>query len=128
MPQHPDPTPATTDPGALTASERDLIRREFCVRFAQAPRVADGIYLRTWRGGPQAGQPKIPKLVQGLIERGLMRIGPEVVMGGRRATFTPAGLDALRRMMQDRRALDPGRFAHVHQELGEGGKNKSRQT
>ena len=125
MPQRPDPVLAATDPAALSPAERDLIRREFCVRFGQAPRVADGVHLRTWRGGPQAGQPKIPKVVQGLIERGLMRVGPEVVMGGRRATFTPAGLDALRHLLQDRRALDPERFAHVHEELGPDGEGEA---
>ncbi len=59
-------------------------------------------------------------MVQGLVERGLMHIGPEVVMGGRRALFTPLGLDALRHMLQDRRALNPDQFAHLHEELGTG--------
>ena len=121
MVQPSKPAPAPADPGRFTAAERDLIRRELCVRFGQAPQVADGIHLRTWRGGPQAGQPRIPKVVQGLVERGLMHIGPEVVMGGRRALFTPLGLDALRHMLQDRRALNPAQFAHVHEELGTGG-------
>ena len=118
MAQPPKPASAPADPGLFTAAERDLIRRELCVRFGQAPQVADGIHLRIWRGGPQAGQPRIPKVVQGLVERGLMHIGPEVVMGSRRALFTPLGLDALRHMLQDRRALNPDQFAHLHEELG----------
>jgi len=88
------------------------------VRFRQAPQAADGIYLRIWRGGPQAGQPKVSKVLHGLVERGLMHIGPEVVMGGRRALFTPLGLNALRQMLRDRRALNPDQFAHLHEELG----------
>lgn len=120
MAQPSKPAPALADRGLFTAAERDLIRRELCVRFGQAPQVADGIHLRTWRGGPQAGQPRIPKVVQGLVERGLMHIGPEVVMGGRRALFTPLGLDALRRLLQDRRALNPAQFSHVYEELGTG--------
>ena len=38
----------------------DLIRRELCQHFGQDPRAADGFLLRTWRSGPQAGQPKLP--------------------------------------------------------------------
>ena len=49
-------------PGPVHSNQRDLIRRELCVRFGQAPQVEDGIYLRTWRGGPQAGQPRLPKV------------------------------------------------------------------
>ena len=113
------PASLLADPSVLTAAERDLIRRELYVRFGQAPRIADGVMLRTWRGGPQAGQPKIPKVVQGLIDRGLLQIGPEVVLGGRRARFTQAGMQALRRLAQDRRALNPEQFAHVHEELAE---------
>jgi len=104
MAQPPKPASAPTDPGLFTAAERDLIRWQLCVRFGQAPQAADGIYLRTWRGGPQAGQPKVPK----------------VVMGGRRALFTPLGLDALRHMLQDRRALNLDQFAHLHEELRTG--------
>ncbi len=39
------------------------------------------------------------------------RIGP-------RAVFTEAGLEALRRLLRDRRAMDPARFAHLRRELG----------
>ena len=36
---------------SFTTKERDLIRRELCRHFGQDPRIADGIFLRTWRGG-----------------------------------------------------------------------------
>jgi hypothetical protein len=39
----------------LSAPERDLIRRGFCVRFGIPPRLADGFLLRVWRSGPLAG-------------------------------------------------------------------------
>jgi hypothetical protein len=34
------------------------------------------------------------------------------------AVFTEAGLEALRRLLRDRRAMDPARFAHLRRELG----------
>lgn len=100
----------------FTAAERDLVRREFGMRFGQMPSVADGLFPRTWRGGPQAGQPKLPVTVQGMLERGLV----EVRTDGRwpRACFTEVGLVALRALARDRRQLDPVRYAHVRQELG----------
>lgn len=100
----------------FTTTERDLIRRELGMRFGQLPSLADGLFLRTWRGGPQSGQPKLPLTVQSMLERGLI----EVRMDGRwpRACFTEAGLAALRELARDRRQLDPVRYAHVRQELG----------
>ena len=44
---------------AFTPGERDDIRRELDRFFSTWPSVADGFQLRTWRGGPQAGQPKV---------------------------------------------------------------------
>jgi hypothetical protein len=110
----PSPAPSTASP--FTAPERDLIRRELHQRFGQDPLVADGIMLRTWRGGPQAGQPKVPPAVRTLLERGLVELRTD----GRwpTADFTEAGLAALRQLAQDRRALDPTRYAHVRRELG----------
>jgi hypothetical protein len=106
---------ATLEPSPFTAQERDLIRRELCKHFGQAPRVADGFLLRIWRSGPQAGQPKLPSAVQSMLERGLVEIRTE---RRPRAAFTPAGLAALRRLLSDRRAMDPVRFAHLRRELG----------
>ena len=39
-------------------------------------------------------------------------------MGRQAAFFTEAGLEALRQLLQDRRTMDPERFAHLRQELG----------
>ena len=106
----------TAPPAGFTAGERDYIRRELDMVFSTLPTVAEGFQLRTWRGGPQAGQPKIPPVAKGLLERGLMRLDTS----GRlpRLFFTEAGLAELRAMMADRRFADPKKFAHVRQELG----------
>ncbi len=58
----------------FTPGERDYIRRELDMFFSTYPRVADGFQLKTWRGGPQAGQAKLPPTAKGLVERGLMRL------------------------------------------------------
>jgi hypothetical protein len=39
----------------LSAPERDLIRRGFCVRFDIPSRLADSFLLRVWRSGLLAG-------------------------------------------------------------------------
>ncbi len=100
----------------FTTAERDYIRRELDMFFSTLPTVAEGFQLKTWRGGPNAGQPKVPPVAKGLLDRGLMRLEP----GGRfaRLFFTPDGLAELRRMMLDRRFADPVKFAHIRQELG----------
>ncbi len=49
------------------------------------------------------------------LERGLVELGPDRI--GFRARFTPAGIAALRRLAQDRRALDPKQYAHIREEL-----------
>ena len=109
-------TPKTTAPAAFTPGERDYIRRELDQFFSTLPSVADGFQLRTWRGGPQAGQPKVPLVAKGLLERGLMRLQP--TPWPPRLFFTEAGLLALRAMMADGRFANPKTFAHVRQELG----------
>ena len=93
-----------------------MLRHEFLPRFGAAPRLADGIWLRTWRSGPQAGQPKVPPAVASMIARGLVELRPQ--RHGARVYFTEAGYAALRLLAQDRRALDPKQYAHVRQELG----------
>ena len=108
--------PSARPPYPFTAPERDLIRRELGTRFGQLPSVAGGLFLRTWRGGLQAGQPKVPPPVRTMLERGLVRLRTDQPWP--RAHFTPAGLAALREMARDRRLLDPVRYAHVRQELG----------
>jgi hypothetical protein len=100
----------------FTAGERDYIRRELDTFFSTLPRVADGFQLKTWRGGPFAGQPKVPPAARSLLERGLLRLDD-----GRRPPLvfvTEAGIAALRTMMSDRRLANPEKFAHVRRELG----------
>jgi len=109
-------TPKTAAADAFTAGERDYIRRELDRFFSTLPSVADGFQIRTWRGGAQAGQPKVPLAAKGLLERGLMRLEP--TPWPPRLFFTDAGLAALRTMMADRRFANPETFAHVRQELG----------
>jgi hypothetical protein len=56
--------PITTSGGPfradLTPAERDYIRRGLDQFFSTLPSVAEGFQLRTWRSGPQKGQPKLP--------------------------------------------------------------------
>jgi len=100
----------------FTPGERDYIRRELDMFFSTFPTIADGFQLKTWRGGPQAGEPKVPPTAKGLVDRGLMQLDT-----GQRLPhlfFTESGLIELRAMMTDRRFADPAKFAHVRQELG----------
>jgi hypothetical protein len=108
--------PLKPAPSPFTAPERDLLRREFCQHFSQYPAIADGIFLRTWRGGERRGQPKIPPAVQTMLERGLVEI--RNTNQWPRAFFTEAGMAALRQLVMDKRAMDPERFAHLRAELG----------
>ena len=101
----------------FTPQERDLIRLEMGMRFGQYPELANGLFLRTWHSGPHKGEPKIPKAIQTMIDRGLVEIRRNP-MGWQAAFFTEAGLEALRQLLRDRRAMDPERFAHLRQELG----------
>ena len=101
---------------SFTASERDLIRREMGIHFSQYPSLADGIFLRTWRSGPQKNEPKVPAAVRTMIDRGLVEI--RNTERGPRAFFTEAGLEELRRLLLDRRYMDPASFAHLRRELG----------
>jgi hypothetical protein len=93
----------------FTSGERDYIRRELDMFFSTLPSVAEGFHLKTWRGGPEAGKPKLPPTAKGLLARGLMRLDT----GGRfpRLFFTEAGLTALREMMTDPRIADPKKLA-----------------
>jgi hypothetical protein len=103
------------EPG-FTTPERAYIRGELDMFLSTLPTVAEGFQLKTWRGGPEAGKPKLSPVAKGLMDRGLMRLD----MGERwpRLVFTEAGLAELRTMMRDRRFADPKTFAHIRQELG----------
>ena len=100
----------------FTPGERDYIRRELDMFFSTYPSVAEGFQLKTWRGGPQARQPKLPPPARSLLDRGLMRLD----VGSRppRLFFTDDGLIELRAMMAGRRLADPVKFAHIRRELG----------
>jgi hypothetical protein len=58
----------------FTPGERAYIRNELDIFFSTLPSVAEGFQLRLWRGGPEAGQPKLSPVAKGLLERGLMRL------------------------------------------------------
>ena len=110
MPRQPELSP-------FTPPERDLIRLELMPRFGQEPDLANGLFLRTWHSGPQKGQPKIPKAIQTMLDRGLVEIRRNP-MGRQAAFFTEAGLEALRQLLQDRRTMDPERYGYLRRELG----------
>jgi hypothetical protein len=84
--------------------------------FSTLPTVAEGFQLKTWRGGPEAGKPKLSPVVKGLLAREMMRL--DTSQRFPRLFFTDAGLTELRAMMRDRRFADPIKFAHVRRELG----------
>ena len=109
-------SPAAPLPSPFTAAERELLRREMGPHFGQCPSLAAGLLLRTWRGGPRKGEPKLPPAVRSMLERDLVEV--RTGRSGPRAVFTEAGLAALRQLLQDRRAMDPVRFAHLRRELG----------
>jgi hypothetical protein len=100
----------------FTPRERDYIRRELDMFFSTYPTVAEGFQLKTWRGGPQAGQPKLPPPAHSLLDRGLMRRDAD--SRPPRLFFTDTGLVELRAMMADRRLTDAVKFAHIRRELG----------
>ena len=109
-------TSGTATVAPLTPAERDYIRSQLTMFFSTLPTVAEGFTLKIWAGGPQRGQPKVPKVAAGLVARGLMRL--VVTSRWPRLFFTDAGIEALRAMMADTRLADPTRFAHVRRELG----------
>src|SRR3954464_13676881 len=103
----------------FTQQERDLIRLELMPRFGQDPDLANGLFLRTWRNGPQKDEPKIPKAIQTMLGRGLVTIGTNP-MGRPAAFFTEAGLEGLRLLLRDSRAMDSERYDYLWRELGVG--------
>jgi hypothetical protein len=110
------PDRPTSPPTTFTPAEREFIRRAFGQHFGSFPRIAEGVFLRTWRSGPQLGEPKLPPAVKTMLERGLVEVRPD----GRlfRAHFTVAGVDPLRQLAANRRYLDRVQYAHIRRELG----------
>ena len=86
-------------------------------RFGQDPDLANGLFLRTWHSGPQEGQPKIPKAIQTMLNRGLVEIRPNPT-GRPAAFFTEAGLEGLRQLLRNSRAMDHERFGYLRRQLG----------
>ena len=64
----------TAPPTGFTPGERDYIRCELDMFFSTLPRVAEGFHLKTWRGGPHAGQPKLSPNAKRSVERGRIRL------------------------------------------------------
>lgn len=109
MSRHPTALP-------FSPAERSFLRHELAAAFGARPRLSAGIRLNRWTTGPRRGEPKIPPVLAGLIERGLMDVPPEDL--GERAYFTETGIAALRALYEDGRYLDPDRFGHLREELG----------
>ena len=103
-------------PCPFDTKERDLLRREFGVHFSQPALLADGIFLRTWRSGPEKNQPKLPPPVRTMLARGLLELRPGRY--GVRAFLTETGLAAMRQLLANRRLMNPTEFAHLRRELG----------
>ena len=106
-----------TDDLQLTTAERELIRREFLSRCGQAVSVTEGFHIKRWVTGPNKGRPKLTAAVQSMLGRGLITIADEGYWP--RAHFTEKGLQALKRLAADRRALDPDRHRLLIEELAE---------
>lgn len=108
----------TRHPTALpfTPAERSFLRHELAAASGVRPTLSQGIKINRWTTGPRRGEPKIPPVLAGLIERGLMDLPAEEL--GARAFFTETGVAALRALYEDGRYLDPDRFGHLRAELG----------
>jgi hypothetical protein len=69
----------------FTPAERDYVRRELNMFFSTYPTVAEGFQLKTWRGGPQAGQAKLPPPARSSAWRpapGQRAVGSNCLAGG----------------------------------------------
>jgi hypothetical protein len=55
-------------------AERDYTRRELDMFFSRLPTVAEAFRLKTWRGGPEAGKPKVWPVAGSRLDRGPMRL------------------------------------------------------
>jgi len=99
---------------AYTDAELEFLKGRLSIQFGAAPRLADGVILKTWKSGPDKGKPRLPQAIQSLIERGMMTVatppGSFPV-----ANFTASGLQALQVALRSGR--DDGRFAHLMAEL-----------
>jgi hypothetical protein len=112
---------ANDDPNsgfALSAAERDMVRREFGIIFGKPWPLADGIPLKVWGSGPKKGEAKLAQPIQSMVDRGLLEVrdGPFKAPS---AYFTERGIEAVRRLLTAKRPqLDPERHGHLWAELG----------
>jgi hypothetical protein len=101
----------------FTEAELEFLKRRLDVQFGEAPRVRDGIVLKTWKSGPEKGRPRLPEAIKSLIDRGVMAVrfdaGSMPV-----AVFTETGLDLLRETLRGEHSFSTARFAHLRSELG----------
>jgi hypothetical protein len=100
----------------FTPTERALIRSEFMDRYGEALSLHDGIWLRRWVAGANAGKPKLKSAVQSLLDHGLVQI-VDPGRGIAKARFTLAGIEALRAMAANRQQLPPDQYGHLIEEL-----------
>ena len=103
-------------PPVFTVAERNLIRSEFMDRWGEAQSLREGIWLRRWAAGPNAGKPKIKSVVQSMLDRGLVEIVDPSAACPRPAS-QPAGIEALRAMAANRKQLPPEEYGHLIEEL-----------
>jgi len=103
-------------PERFIAKERNLIRREFMMRWGGTRSLHEGFFLRRWGSGPQKGAPKVGATLQSMLTRGLVEI-VDPKPGFPFARFTPAGIAALRAMVQHRGMLPPDQYGHLIEEL-----------
>lgn len=103
-------------PERFVSKERDLIRREFMMRWGGARSLHEGFFLRRWGSGPQKGSPKVGATIRSMLARGLVEI-VDPQPGFPFARFTPAGIAALRAMAQHRGMLPPDQYGHLIEEL-----------
>src|SRR5271157_6163490 len=52
----------------FTSAERAWLRQELGVHFGAPPHIADGLFLRSWKSGPEKGKPKLPPAAQSMLE------------------------------------------------------------
>ena len=84
-------------------------------RINDAPSVHEGFHVKRWATGANKGKPKLTAAVQAMLDRGLIVLNDEGHWP--RARFTDKGLQALKIMAADRRALDPDRHRLLIEEL-----------
>ena len=65
-----------TPPLPFTLAERAWLRQELGVHFGAGPQIADGLFLRSWKSGPEKGKPKLPPAARSMLDRGLIEIRP----------------------------------------------------